>query len=88
MSRDWSCPAYAKLRIAGVAPDKEMKEPRFLVASERTVATRTLIRYYAKRWGIETSLRDIKDMRFGMERYAMRLPNPERIRDRLTRGIA
>ena len=32
--------------------DKEMKEPWCLVASERKVATRTLIRYYAKRWGL------------------------------------
>ena len=58
--------------------DKEMKEPWCLVASERKVATRTLIRYYAKRWGIETSFRDIKDMRFGMGLSAMRLSKPER----------
>ena len=45
-------------------------------------ATRTLIRYYAKRWGIETSFRDIKDMRFGMGLSAMRVSNPER-RDRM-----
>ena len=62
--------------------DKEMKEPWCLVASERKAATRTLIRYYAKRWGIETSFRDIKDMRFGMGLSAMRLSKPER-RDRM-----
>ena len=45
--------------------DRKMKEPWCLVASESTVGTRTLIRYYGKRWGIETSFRDIKDMRFG-----------------------
>ena len=45
--------------------DREMKEPWCVVSSERTVRTRTLIRYYEKRWGIETSFRDIKDMRFG-----------------------
>ena len=39
--------------------DKDMKEPWCLVASERRVGTRTLVRYYAKRWGIETSFRDI-----------------------------
>ena len=62
--------------------DKEMKEPWCLVANDRKVATRTLIRYYAKRWGIETSFRDIKDMRFGMGLSAMRVSKPQR-RDRL-----
>ena len=42
---------------------KAMKESWCVVASEEKIATRTLIRYYAKRWGIETSFRDIKDMR-------------------------
>lgn len=62
--------------------DKGMKEPWCLVASERTVAARTLIRYYAKRWGIETSFRDIKDLRFGMGLSAIHVSKPER-RDRL-----
>ncbi len=62
--------------------DKEMKEPWCLAASNREVATRTLIRYYAKRWGIETSFRDIKDMRFGMGLSAMRVSTTER-RDRM-----
>ena len=62
--------------------DKGMKEPWCLVASERCVGTRTLIRYYAKRWGIETSFRDIKDIRFGMGMSAMHISRPER-RDRL-----
>ena len=39
--------------------DRKMKEPWCLVASESTVGTRTLIRYYGKRWGIETSFRGI-----------------------------
>ena len=62
--------------------DKDMKEPWCLVASERRVGTRTLVRYYAKRWGIETSFRDIKDIRFGMGMSSMRISRPER-RDRL-----
>ena len=66
----------------GCVQDKEMNEPWCLVASEGKVATRTLIRYYAKRRGIETSFRDIKDMRFGMGLSAMRVSNPER-RDRM-----
>ena len=62
--------------------DKEMAEPWCLVASERCVGTRTLIRYYAKRWGIETSFRDIKDIRFGMGMSSMHISRPDR-RDRL-----
>ena len=59
-----------------------MKEPWCLVASESKVGTRPLIRYYAKRWGIETSFRDIKDMRFGMGLSAMRVSSAQR-RDRM-----
>ncbi len=59
-----------------------MAEPWCVVASEEKVATRTLIRYYAKRWGIETSFRDLKDWRFGMGMGAMRVRHTAR-RDRL-----
>ena len=52
--RAWSC-VY----------DRKMDEPWCLVASEATVPTPVLIRYYGKRWGIEAGFRDIKDMRFG-----------------------
>ena len=62
--------------------DRQMKEPWCFVASESKVGTRTLIRYDGKRWGIETSFRDIKDMRFGMGLSAMRVSNPQR-RNRL-----
>ena len=62
--------------------DRGMKEPWCLVSSERTVGARTLIRYYAKRWGIETSFRDIKDLRFGMGMSSMRISRPQR-RDRM-----
>ena len=62
--------------------DKDMKDSWCLVASDRKAVPRTLIGYYAKRWGIETSFRDIKDMRFGMGLSAIRVSKPER-RDRL-----
>lgn len=62
--------------------DKDMAEPWCLVASDREAKARTLIGYYGKRWGIETSFRDIKDLRFGMGMTALRIQNPER-RDRL-----
>ena len=59
-----------------------MDEPWCLVASEATVPTRVLIRYYGKRWGIEAGFRDIKDMRFGMGLSSMHVSRPDR-RDRL-----
>lgn len=71
-------------RVATVVcvQDNDMKEPWCLVASDRKAKARTLIGYYAKRWGIETSFRDIKDLRFGMGMSALRISRPER-RDRL-----
>jgi hypothetical protein len=62
--------------------DKAMKEPWCLVSSLEKLGARTLIGYYAKRSGIETSFRDIKDLRFGMGMTAARISRPER-RDRL-----
>ena len=62
--------------------DQKMDEPWCLVASEATVPTRVLIRYYGKRWGIEAGCRDIKDMRFGMGLSSMQVSRPDR-RDRL-----
>ena len=62
--------------------DRKMDEPWCLVASDATVPTRILIRYYGKRWGIEAGFRDIKDMRFGMGLSSMHVSRPER-RDRL-----
>ena len=62
--------------------DRKMDEPWCLVASEATVPTRVLIRYYGKRWGIEAGFRDIKDMRFGMGLSSMHVSRPDR-RDRL-----
>ena len=62
--------------------DPKMDEPWCLVASDGTVPTRVLIRYYGKRWGIEAGFRDIKDMRFGMGLSSMHVSRPDR-RDRL-----
>jgi hypothetical protein len=62
--------------------DKDMKEPWCLVASDPKAKARTLIDYYAKRWGIETSFRDLKDLRFGMGMSALRIRRTDR-RDRL-----
>jgi hypothetical protein len=48
-----------------------MKEPWCLAASDPQGQSKTLINYYGKRWCIETSFRDTKDLRFGMR---MRCP--------------
>ena len=45
--------------------DKDMKDSWCLVASDPNAAPRVLIHFYAKRWGIETSFRDLKDPRYG-----------------------
>ena len=62
--------------------DKDMKEPWCLAASDVTASARTLINYYAKRWGIETAFRDTKDLRFGMGMSLLRISTTQR-RDRL-----
>lgn len=61
---------------------KEMKEPWCLAASDATATAGPLTRYYAKRWGIESSFRDTKDLRFGMGMSKVRIRQTER-RDRL-----
>jgi hypothetical protein len=61
---------------------KDMKEPWCLVASEAQANARMLINYYAKRWTIEPSFRDTKDLRFGMGLKATHIKDIQR-RDRL-----
>ena len=61
---------------------KGMKEPWCLAASEPEAATAVLVNHYAKRWTIEPSFRDTKDLRFGMGLSSTRVGEPMR-RDRL-----
>ena len=61
---------------------RDMKEPWCLVASEAEAPAGTLIKQYARRWTIEPSFRDTKDLRFGMGMAEIRIADPER-RDRL-----
>ncbi len=61
---------------------KDMKEAWCIAASSTEAKARTLINYYAKRWTIEPSFRDSKDLRFGMGMSSTRIGNTER-RDRL-----
>lgn len=62
--------------------DKGMKEAWCLVASDPQGSAKKLKGYYAQRWGIEASFRDIKDLRFGMGMADLRISQPEQ-RDRL-----
>jgi len=61
---------------------KAMKEPWCLAASNPELQARQIINLYAKRWTIEPSFRDTKDLRFGMGLSALRIGDPQR-RDRL-----
>ena len=61
---------------------KDMKEPWCLAASTTTHTAKQLMTTYAKRWSIESSFRDTKDLRFGMGMASIRVSTPQR-RDRL-----
>src|SRR3982751_618369 len=61
---------------------KDMKQPWCLVASDAAATARQIIDRYAKRWGVEPSFRDTKDLRFGLGLRAVRIGDPQR-RDRL-----
>ena len=61
---------------------REMKEPWCLAASDPEAPAAMLIKQYARRWTIEPSFRDTKDLRFGMGMAELRIAEPER-RDRL-----
>ena len=58
-----------------------MEGPWCLGASERRSA-RAMAALYAKRWGIETSFRDVKNPRFGMGLKEARVGRADR-RDRM-----
>ena len=58
-----------------------MKEAWHLAASG-TLSAAQIIALYAKRWTIEPSFRDTKDLRFGMGMSELRIDDPPR-RDRL-----
>ncbi len=75
---------YNLYQVASVVcvQDKDMKEPWCLVASKKKAAGRDLIKYYAKRWAIEPSFRDTKDIRFGMAMKATHIGITDR-RDRM-----
>ncbi|HQT88346.1 MAG TPA: hypothetical protein PK677_07290 [Acidiphilium sp.] len=59
-----------------------MKDPWSLASSDAVASAGTLIKQYSRRWTIEPSFRDVKDLRFGMGMAEIRIAEPER-RDRL-----
>ena len=61
---------------------KDMKEPWCLATSFGDATAREIVDAYAKRWTIEPSFRDTKDIRFGMGLSLLRISRPDR-RDRL-----
>lgn len=61
---------------------KGMKEPWCLASSATTASGAELVKLYAKRWSIETSFRDTKDLHFGMGLSWTHIRRPDR-RDRI-----
>jgi len=61
---------------------KDMQEPWCLAASDPDAPAAMLVNHYARRWTIEPSFRDTKDLRFGMGLSATRIGEPTK-RDRL-----
>src|SRR3984885_5639688 len=62
--------------------DPDMKQAWCLAASSTGASAKQLTGLYGRRWGIECTLRDSKDLRFGMGLGTIRVKSPER-RDRL-----
>jgi len=61
---------------------KGMKQAWCIAASNATAVAGVLIRWYAKRWGIEPQFRDTKDLHFGMGLSKTSISEPSK-RDRL-----
>jgi hypothetical protein len=59
-----------------------MKEAWHLAASDGALSAAQIVSLYSKRWTIEPSFRDSKDLRFGMGMGTLRIDDPQR-RDRL-----
>ena len=59
-----------------------MKDAWHLAASDGALSAAQIVKLYSKRWTIEPSFRDSKDLRFGMGMGTLRIDDPQR-RDRL-----
>ena len=74
----------ARQRVGAVVCVKAagMKEAWHLAASDGALGAPAIIKLYSRRWTIEPSFRDSKDLRFGMGMRVLRIADPQR-RDRL-----
>jgi hypothetical protein len=72
------CPVGAVVCVQA----KDMKEAWCLAASNAAASSRQIIDLYSKRWSVEPSFRDTKDLRFGLGLASVRISDPQR-RDRL-----
>lgn len=71
-----------KVAVVVCTQDKKMKEPWCLASDNPELKTAEIVNYYSKRWGIEPTFRDQKDIRFGMGMYNISVSKPIK-RDRL-----
>lgn len=65
-----------------ICQEPNMKEMWVLACSLKDIATKTILKYYGKRWSTETSYRDEKDLNFGLGMKKARIGDIQR-RDRL-----
>ena len=73
-----ACPVGAVVCVHA----KDMKEPWCLATSKADATAREVVNLYSRRWTIEPSFRDTKDIRFGMGLGTVHIADPQR-RDRL-----
>ncbi len=66
------CPVGAVVCVKA----RGMKGPWCLVASDGSATAPQIIKLYSKRWGVEPSFRDTKDLRFGLS--SARISDPQR----------
>src|SRR3954451_21397045 len=57
---------------------KGMKEAWCLATSNAPASSRQIIDLYSKRWSVEASFRDTKDLRFGLGLASVRISDPQR----------
>jgi hypothetical protein len=68
------CPVGAVVCVQA----KGMKEAWCLAASDAAAPSRQIIDLYSKRWSVEPSFRDTKDLRFGMGLSTVHISDPQR----------
>jgi hypothetical protein len=78
MVTEAQCPVGAVVCVHAA----DMQEPWCLATSNREATAPQTIKLYGKRWGVEPTFRDTKDLRFGLGLSAVRIADPQR-RDRL-----